>query len=72
MKYSIDRFEGDFAILESESEFIQVLKNILPENSKEGDLLEFTETGWKLCPEETKSRKQELMERRQRMLRKFS
>lgn len=71
MKYIIDRFEGDFAILELESSFMQVLKNMLPENSKEGDLLEQTETGWKLCPEETNSRKQELAERRRRMLRKY-
>ncbi|MDE7093464.1 MAG: DUF3006 domain-containing protein [Oscillospiraceae bacterium] len=72
MKYIIDRFEGDFAILELELELIQVLKNTLPENSTEGDLLEWTESGWKLCPDETKSRKQELIERRHRMLGDFS
>ncbi|MBD5144048.1 MAG: DUF3006 domain-containing protein [Oscillospiraceae bacterium] len=71
MKYIIDRFEGDFAILELELELIQVLKNTLPENSTEGDLLEWTESGWKLCPDETKSRKQELIERRHRMLGDF-
>ncbi|MDE5738400.1 MAG: DUF3006 domain-containing protein [Oscillospiraceae bacterium] len=72
MKYIIDRFEGDFAILELELELIQVLKNTLPEDSTEGDLLEWTESGWKLCPDETKSRKQELIERRHRMLGDFS
>ncbi|MDE6777186.1 MAG: DUF3006 domain-containing protein [Oscillospiraceae bacterium] len=51
---------------------IQVLKNTLPEDSTEGDLLEWTESGWKLCPDETKSRKQELIERRHRMLGDFS
>lgn len=70
--YSVDRFEGDFAILESETELIQVLKNSLPEEVQEGDLLAYIESDWKLLSEETESRKQKLIERRQRMLRKFS
>lgn len=68
MKYAIDRFEGEFAILEAETEWIQVLKNMLPEDSAEGDLLEWTETGWQLLSDETVSRKKALAERRRRML----
>lgn len=74
MKYRVDRFEGVFVILEydteSEQAFISVLRNMLPENLTEGDILVYTETGWELCREETDSRRQTLAERRRRMLRR--
>ncbi|MDE5768832.1 MAG: DUF3006 domain-containing protein [Oscillospiraceae bacterium] len=72
MKYRTDRFEGEFAILEYDTEsgqaFISVLKTMLPEYLKEGDILEFTGTDWKLCRDETESRRQTLAERRRRLL----
>lgn len=40
MYVSIDRFEGDFAICECEDfKIIKILKNKLPSNAHEGDIL---------------------------------
>lgn len=41
--FSIDRFEGDFAICENKStgEMVNIKKSLLPESSKEGDILKF-------------------------------
>lgn len=35
----MDRFEGDIAILETDSGMVDVQRNILPENASEGDVL---------------------------------
>lgn len=41
MLYRIDRFEGDFAVLELDAgKFVEKKRALLPENAKEGDLLE--------------------------------
>ncbi|MDE6087252.1 MAG: DUF3006 domain-containing protein [Oscillospiraceae bacterium] len=72
MKYRMDRFEGEFAILEYDTEsgqaFISMLKNMLPEHLTEGAVLEFTGTDWKLYRDETESRRQTLAERRRHLL----
>jgi hypothetical protein len=40
MRYIIDRFEGDFAIVELESkEVVNIPKIALPGNSREGDVI---------------------------------
>lgn len=41
--FSIDRFEDDFAICENKTtgEMVNINKSILPESSKEGDILKF-------------------------------
>lgn len=44
MYVSIDRFEGDFAICECEDfKIIRILKNKLPKNIHEGDVLNIDE-----------------------------
>ena len=49
MKWIIDRFEGDFAIIECNNKTYNIKKEILPKNVKECDILEInineTETG---------------------------
>ena len=42
MKVVIDRFEGDFAVLiaKEDEQILNVLKNLLPEQSKEGSWLQ--------------------------------
>jgi len=49
MKWIIDRFEGDFAIIECNNKTYNIEKEILPKNVKECDILEInineTETG---------------------------
>ena len=52
----IDRFEGDYAVIESNGEMIDILRTELPENAEEGDILEY------VCGEYTvnKSAKKEI------------
>ena len=51
----IDRFEGDFAIVETDNGMINVPKSELPENAKEGDALKFV-----IDMEATQGRKQRI------------
>ena len=40
MKFTIDRFEGDFAVLEDENlKMIDIKKDFLPNDAKEGDII---------------------------------
>ena len=40
MRFTIDRFEGEYAVVELEDmRFVDVPKAILPPNAKEGDIL---------------------------------
>ncbi len=41
--FSIDRFEGEFAVCENKqtSEMVNIKKSLLPENCKEGDIIKF-------------------------------
>ena len=36
----IDRFEGDLAVIESDNEFFEIPRALLPKEAKEGDHLE--------------------------------
>lgn len=40
MRCIVDRFEGDYAIIEYESRMLKLPKLLLPAEAKEGDLLE--------------------------------
>ncbi len=43
MKFTIDRFEGDFAVVELEDrEMVDLPLSLVPENAKEGDILNIT------------------------------
>ena len=46
MKYIIDRFEGDFAVCETDNGMVNIEKNRLPENVKSGDVLIKTNKGF--------------------------
>ncbi|MBQ7953637.1 MAG: DUF3006 domain-containing protein [Clostridia bacterium] len=39
MKWIIDRFEEDYAVIECENNYFNVPKNTLPDNLAEGDVL---------------------------------
>ncbi|GLI18780.1 hypothetical protein TSYNTROPHJE_05930 [Tepidanaerobacter syntrophicus] len=53
MKVIIDRFEGDFAVVElPDKTMVNMLKILLPSEAKEGDVITIT-----VDKEETKSRK---------------
>ena len=68
MIYTIDRFEGAFAVLEHEGILTDFLREKLPDDAKEGDLLEWSGDCWQILHDETDSRRQALAERRRRML----
>lgn len=55
-KLIIDRFEGDFAVCETESlEFVNIPKKALPENAVEGDVITV-----KIDGDETRERKKRI------------
>ena len=39
MKWTIDRFEGKYAVAECNNNYFNIPKNILPEGIKEGDII---------------------------------
>lgn len=56
MKVIIDRFEGEFALLELEDrEIIDIPKRLLPEGAKEGDIIKII-----IDEEETQKRKEQI------------
>lgn len=62
-KYIIDRFEGDFAVCENydTEEIIDILKEKLPNDAKEGDII-FKDDNENFCIdyEETRLRKERM------------
>ena len=55
-KLIIDRFEGDFAVCETENlEFVNIPKKALPENAVEGDVITV-----KIDGDETRERKKKI------------
>lgn len=54
--YTLDRFEGDFAVLEdrNSNKMIDVPISKLPSNAKEGDILNFSHNTYSINSEETK------------------
>ena len=54
-KATVDRFEGDFAVLSVESRSLDIPKKIIPEGTKEGDIIYIAITNDK---EETKSQEE--------------
>lgn len=59
--FSIDRFEGDFAIcILDDEEILKIERKKLPKNCKEGDVLKKTGEFYEIDLKETKKRKEEL------------
>ena len=54
-KATVDRFEGDFAVLSVESRSLDIPKKIIPEGTKEGNIIYIAITNDK---EETKSQEE--------------
>lgn len=69
MRYTIDRFEADFALLEDEDGVMcQMPRSELPPEAREGDKLEVSEEGCALLTEATEAARTEADERLQRLL----
>lgn len=64
MRFTIDRFEGDFAVVELENrEMLDIPKILLPDDSKEGDVLLIVhDTG------ETENRKKRIEDKFKKLL----
>jgi hypothetical protein len=56
----IDRFEGEFAILELEKEYKKIERVMLPAEVREGDVLFYCGKQWVVDPEATRKRKEEI------------
>lgn len=65
MKYVIDRFEGNYAILENQDtyEVIDVKRTKLPDEAKEGSVLSFENDTYSLDIYATNQKKEEILKR---------
>ncbi|SHN63964.1 DUF3006 domain-containing protein [Desulfitobacterium chlororespirans] len=63
MKGIIDRFEGEFAVVEQEDRvIINVPRHVLPREAKEGDILILSNGEYQIDPSETAKRKKRIEE----------
>ena len=68
MKYSVDRFESDKAVLINDlGKSVVVDKSLLPIPLNEGELLEFENGEYKLLKDETEDKRKELHNRIKRI-----
>ena len=49
----IDRFEGDYAVLETDDGMMNIHRGHLPSSAREGDALSYSNGGFSVLPEET-------------------
>ncbi|MDE5583490.1 MAG: DUF3006 domain-containing protein [Ruminococcus sp.] len=64
----IDRFEQDFAVVETDDGIIDVSVVYLPENAREGDVIVLTENGYVIDVEETTRRREEIKNLMKRLI----
>lgn len=59
----IDRFEGDFAVVEDsdKGKMINIHKDFIEENAREGDVIALFETFYMIDRYETKKRREEIL-----------
>jgi hypothetical protein len=59
----IDRFEGDFAVVEDGEQRAEIKRALLPPRAKEGDVLVLENEVYRVDAEATKARRAEVLER---------
>lgn len=59
----IDRFEGEYAVLETETGMVTLLRKELPENAREGDVLIQNGGKYALSRSKTAERRRKLREK---------
>ncbi len=64
----IDRFEEDYAVIETDGGMINVARAKLPENAAEGDVLEFTDGVWTIDESATEERRRNAASKLRRLL----
>ena len=68
MKAIIDRFEGVYAVCETENkEYINIPKSELPQGIKEGDVLNCINDKWNIDTATTKERKEKIRNKLNRL-----
>jgi len=72
MRYAIDRFEGSIAVCNdiSTGENIEIDKNNIPKEAKEGDIIEKTENSFVLNKNLTEDRYKHISERMNKLFKK--
>lgn len=65
----IDRFEGDYAILETDNGIIRIKHSRLPDEAKEGDVLGGSGGSYYIDRKETERRRKAASERLNKLLR---
>lgn len=69
MKYTVDRIEGSYAVLESEaSEFIQVSVSDLPVGIRDGSVLDYNNNIYVIDTDSEMQRRRALYEKQQKLL----
>lgn len=66
----IDRFEGENAVLETDSGMIIIRRDGLPENAREGDVLELVEGAYQINSAATEERRAAVRAKFNRLRRK--
>ena len=59
----IDRFEGEYAVLETDSDMKNVLRDMLPEEAREGDVVELKNGAYTVNKKAAEKRRRELREK---------
>ncbi len=62
----IDRFEGEYAVIETDGGIINVLRSELPENAAEGDVLTY-DGSWAVDGNATEERRSSMRSRLRRL-----
>lgn len=60
MRAVIDRFEGEFAVMEFADGYKNIPRQVLPDEAREGDVLLFQDDHWIIDPEATHKRKEKI------------
>ena len=58
MQAIIDRFEGEYAVMEFEDGYKNIPRQMLPPEAREGDVLVLKDENWMVDPEATSKRKE--------------
>ena len=62
--YTVDRIEEKFVVLEnSDKSFINIRKELFPENIKDGDIVKFVDDKYVICKDETNKKNKEIREK---------
>lgn len=67
MRIIIDRFEGDFAVVETENGSVDIPRSVLPTDAKVGDILKKSFYGYTVLRSETSERRKKLLEMTKRL-----